>query len=187
MFSWQLISFYTVGTPYEQEALEFEEHLDRFPQLNYKIIPVESKGSWVQNTNLKSSVCLEAFIQSDVPIVYTDIDSRINKYPVLFDYLSECDIGVHYRKGRELLSGTIFFNKTLMTKNLLERWVTKCNEFPSVWDQRNLNSSIEELKPYGLQVYSLPATYCQIFDLMAKEGIPVIEHFQASRRYKRVV
>jgi hypothetical protein len=177
-----LISYYTVNTPYEQEAKEFEIHLQKFPEIEYKIFPIKSQGNWTKNTNQKALICLEAFNMFSKPIVYTDVDSRIHSYPKLFDTLQEYDIGVHYRKDRELLSGTIYFNHNETIKQLLNAWVKQGQDFPGVWDQKNLAKVLSQVT---INIYKLPPTYCQIFDIMRNEGTPVIEHFQASRKFKR--
>jgi hypothetical protein len=176
-------SFYTVNTPYEKEKDSLVEDLERL-NLRYFIKAIDSKGNWVLNTNEKSKVCLEAFDTYKEPVVYVDCDARIRKYPEFFDSL-DCDIAVHYRRGRELLSGTLFFNQTEKAREVIQAWVSKCAIFAQVWDQRNLASVLNDVK--DVRIGMLPATYVQIFDLMKDAGEPVIEHFQASRRFKRLI
>lgn len=177
-------SFYTQNTPYEQEKNFLLQDLIHH-NLEYVITGVDSKGSWVLNTNQKSIVCLNTFDTYNRPIVYLDCDARVRQYPKLFETLT-CDVAVHYRRGRELLSGTLFFNQTTGARTVLEAWVQKCKDLPHIWDQKNLATVLLDMKDV-IDIGFLPASYVQIFDLMKDAGEPVIEHMQASRRYKKLV
>ena len=95
----------------------------------------------------------------------------------------DCDFACHYKNNHELLSGTLFFSPKAVP--LVDAWIEENKRTPKVWDQRTLAIV---LKDFGhLKQEVLPPAYCQIFDSMRQHGVPVIEHFQASRRLKRVV
>lgn len=184
-----VIAFYTKDTPYEKEAQELIRNCQSFG------IPIETvgypnTGSWVRNAALKS-IFISSMMEKHprgARLVYLDVDARIRQYPELFDTL-QADIGVHYRKKRssrsELLSGTIYIRNTKYTHSLVKAWIKKQSENPDTWDQRILQATLEETP--NIRRANLPATYTQIFDSMRLEGKPVIEHMQASRRYRDVV
>lgn len=179
--------FYTQGTPYQQEiqglVKSCEEH-----GLKVYIQGYESRGSWVRNCAIKPEFIYETMVRfRDYNIVYVDADAKIQQYPSLFDDLT-CDLAVHYRNGRELLSGTIFVQNTPKMQEFLRYWISLQGTRPREWDQRVLQHCIERYSgQMKLNVLNLPANYTQIYDLMAHCGKPVIEHYQASRRYNRMV
>ena len=123
------------------------------------------------------------------PIVWVDADARIMSNPTLFDHL-KADVGIHYRRkskggvyARELLSGTIYLANNKKTRELLDMWIAENKKAPKVWDQRTLDTA---LKSWNGTVQEIPPTYCQIFDSMKGEGgDPVIQPFQASRKFRR--
>lgn len=178
-----VFSFYTVNTPYEHEVPGFVGSCQQF-EIPVTVIKCESQGSWVQNVNLKPSICLHVYEKYECPIVYIDIDARIKAYPELFKSI-DCDIALHYRMDRELLSGTIYFNHTEATKNLLLEWKEECERFPKDWDQRSLQRVLQ--KNDNINVYKLPPQYTKIFDIMKKVENPVIEHYQKSRTYRNKI
>lgn len=114
-------------------------------------------------------------------IVYLDSDAIVMQYPELFERIPESfDIGVHYRNGGELLGGTIYLRNTQKMLKFVEQWANKCQENIKIWDQKVLQAMIDEHE--DLNLYCLPPTYCQIFDLMANQGgAPIIKQMQASR------
>ena len=102
----------------------------------------------------------------------------VRQYPTLFDTIEE-DFACHYKDGKELLTGTLFFNNC---KKSIE-FVNNCidleeKEGGKLSAQTCLPEVIEKT---GVSVYRLPAPYTLIFDRMKHQGPPVIEHFQASR------
>ena len=183
-----VVGFYTKDTPYEQEIQGLERTCKEHG------IPCITRGyrnreKWVRNAAIKPEFLLE-MLELGKTIVYADADARIRKYPKLFDTL-DADIAVHYRtkRGRaqpELLSGTIFLASNERTKKLVAAWLVAQQEDPDIWDQRVLDRVLKDWRE-PLKLAELPATYCQIFDSMKDAGSPVIEHLQASRRFKKLV
>lgn len=188
MGSFLVAAFYTVDTPYEEEIKNLIASCDEF-NIDYYVKGYESRGQWVKNAAIKPEFLMD--VMDEFPaknIVYLDADAIIRQYPKLFDEMTE-DVGVHYRKGKEVLSGTVFLRNTVRARNLLKHWIHYQQQQPSTWDQKVLQSCLKlcERSDTGLKVLDLPPTYCQIFDSMRDVGKPVIEHMQASRRYKRVI
>lgn len=185
--SYLVVAYFTENTPYEQEVLGLIESLHKF-NIPYYIRGVPSRSNWVLNTGIKPEFIYEMMGEHlDKDIVYVDSDAIIRQMPILFDDFKG-DIGVHYKDGKELLSGTIFLKNNAKTRMMVRKWVQyQCNN-KTIWDQKTLQRIISsEGMSLGMDVVNLPASYTQIFDSMAHNGKPVIEHFQASRRFKKLL
>lgn len=173
----KFISYYTPN--YTEQADRLRNSLNEF-QLPYCIEEMPNLGSWDKNTHYKPEFILKHIVSNDA-VVWTDADSVVRENPILFDNL-DCDIAVHRFKGKELLSGTVYFRNTEPTIRLLMRWIAINQENPKIFDQKNLDQAISEIK--DLKVIELPPEYCFIFDLSRDYyggRKPIIEHFQASR------
>lgn len=186
--SFLVTSFYTFGTPYEQEIKNLIQSIDKF-KLECDIRGVPSRGDWVYNAGYKPEIILQVLQDNPgVDILFLDADAIIRKRPVLFDNFNG-DIGVHYRKdkgSRHLLSGTIFFKNKSEVLTLVSKWMFEQTSNPKTYDQKTLEKTIR-LHGQHLRIIDLPPTYTLIFDSMKHLGEPVIEHFQASRRFKRSI
>jgi hypothetical protein len=183
-----VVAFYTIATPYEEEIKGLKRTCDEHG-VHCHMKGYENRGKWVRNAAIKPHFIRQMMEQHPgKSIVYLDADARMRKYPDLFDTL-DADIGVYWRNRggrRELLSGTIFLKDTPATHKLMRAWEEAQAERPDEWDQRVLSRVLDKWKE-PLKIAELPPTYCQIFDTMRDVGIPVIEHLQASRRFKRLV
>jgi hypothetical protein len=174
------VSFYTPA--YTGEAAGLVASLELFG-LPHDVALVPPLGNWTANCGHKPSFLLSmAEKWPGRPLVWLDADARVRQYPALFDSL-DADFACHFKDGRELLSGTLYFAPTAPAAELLRRWEERCRTAPGEWDQRNLQAVVAEGVP-GLRVAELPPQYVQIFDLMAHHGEPVILHRQASRKLK---
>jgi hypothetical protein len=184
---YQLVSYYTINTGYADEAAKLGASAYDL-KLPIYIRPIDNLGSWQKNTHYKPIFLKECLDKFKMPIVYVDSDAIIRQCPVLFDVI-DADIAVHYRENRELLSGTMYLNYNENVLRLLNAWIAACEKYPDKWEQRILEQLLNLTGEWLgiLNIYHLPASYCQIFDIMKNEGEPVIEHFQASRRYKKLV
>ena len=182
-----MCAFYTKGTPYEREARKLKKSCIKF-NIPLHLVGIEPKATWAQNCGQKPRIILETLLEHpDTNVVYLDSDARIMRPPELFDSFSG-DIGVHYLNGHELLSGTIFLRNTDGVKDLVALWITAQENNPEAWDQWVLQDCLRRFGPHlGIKVMTIPATYCQIHDIMKLAGKPVIKHMQASRAYKKLV
>lgn len=196
---WQLVSFYTTGTGYEQEIKKLESSLSSH-NIPHHFFPCNPMGSWRANLNHKSEIMLKAFTMfPDKDIVFVDSDALIRKHPRLFDVLSserKFDMAAHYHgystsvDGGSLLSGTLWFANNPQSKRLVKRWHEIGTTCPTIRHQHCLNIAIHELEAEGkpTKVFRLPKEYTQIFDYKGnKPQDAVIEHFQASRRLREQV
>jgi len=179
-----VISYYTKDTGYAVEVKRLRRSL-YVHGLEHDVVGVDSLGSWQANTHYKA-----AFIRNMLKkypsraLLFLDADAAVCKYPELFVGMTDIDIAVHFRHGKELLSGTLYFRNTEATRTLVDNWIALNDANPSVWEQKNLATVLEKMD--GIRVHRLPPEYCCIFDTMIKEsGDPVIEHYQASRRLKK--
>lgn len=174
----KFISYYTPN--YKEQADRLRNSLNEL-QLHYSIEDIDSLGSWDKNTHYKPIFILKHIVSADA-VVWTDADSVVRENPILFDNL-DCDIAFHRFKGKELLSGTVYFRNTEPVIRLLMRWIAINTEKPEVFDQKNLDQAISETE--DLKIAELPPEYCFIFDLSRDYyggRKPIIEHFQASRK-----
>lgn len=180
-----VVGFYTKDTPYQNEAKSFRKSCEAHG-LECYLKGYENRGSWVTNAAIKPEFLLETMKERKCDLLYVDVDARIRQKPDLSFVTG--DIAVHYRDDRELLSGTIFLRYTEFTMLALREWACMQEGLPEEWDQRVLQKVLWSLSTRDMvTVTRLPAAYTQIFDTMKHHGQPIIEHFQASRRYKGAV
>jgi hypothetical protein len=173
----KFISYYTPN--YQKQADRLRESLNGLG-LPYTIEAIDNLGSWDKNTHYKPEFILKHLIGTDA-VIWTDADSVVRENPILFDSI-DCDIAFHRFKGKELLSGTVYFKNTVATISLLLSWIEINRENPEIFDQKNLDKAISYIE--NLKIYALPPEYVWIFDLSRDYyggRKPVIEHFQASR------
>lgn len=197
---WRVISFYTANTSYEQEIIGLKNSLEKFG-IDYHFFACEQKGSWRKNLNAKSECILQAFdMFPDQDIVFIDADGIVRQYPILFDKLSatkDSDVAATFHKYSprsgdedELLSGTLWFPNNDRARNLVQRWHEIGLDQEKIRHQQCLRIAIEQKALEGdkVKVYRMPHEYTHVFDYKYKDkNKPVIEHFQASRRFRKEV
>ena len=182
--SFIVVAYYTKNTGYEEEVKHLVASLDNH-KLKRDISGIESQGDWQANTHFKPYF-IKQMLTKHFPsnLLYLDADARVEQHPKLLDSASY-DIGVHYKDNKELLGSMLYLRNNGKIFELIERWITCCFAQPQIWDQKILQYVIQESEDLNLIIEHLPATYCQIFDLMRSAGEPVIQQFQASRRFKK--
>lgn len=200
--SWIVICLLSHDGPYE---LEFSTHL--LPSLQkfnipYYIEVIESKGSWLKNVAQKPGAIFNAMEKyPNKDIVCLDADSEILSYPSLFDNIpEEYDLAFHtldwntwYRNNsniKELLSGTMYIRNNEKTRKIVEEWYFTSNNY-DMWEQKVLSNILEKNK--DIKIYDLPLEYCWINSLpdgkdpFIKPDNVIIQHFQASRKYRKLI
>lgn len=181
-----IVSAYTTGTDYENEAQNLIASCERLG-LKYKIEGYEPLGSWALNCSYKSRYLLKVWEQYKQPILWVDCDAVIKELPYLLKS-SDADFAIHKIDRWEFASGTVYFNYSEFAGILLNSWAEKCANNPFVLDQINLDLAWEEaILHYPLETMWLPQIYTKIFDRASDDWTsqPVIEHYQASRRFKK--
>lgn len=201
----KIISYYT--SLYQWDAQQLIQSLRRCGIEHFNVEERPQLGSWARNTQYKAPFILEQLSAGD-PVVWTDADSRIRQVPTLFDTLVECDVAFFYLKqsdtpefsppancklprdqiAREgyLQSGTMLFNHTPRTIELINRWISLNEEDHEQWDQWNLQLATADIE--DLKIATLPPEYVWIQGVSSNifgARPPVIEHLQASRKYKK--
>jgi hypothetical protein len=182
-----IVSYFTTGTPYEALAARLRASCEALG-LRHHIVSLDPTGSWEANCAAKAKVCLDAWKSHSSSILWVDADAVIRQVPRMLAE-SSADFAVHKWKGWRFASGTVFFGRTPLGAELLERWAERCRLEPRVWDQVQLDLAWEEITSSApLHTMWLPRGYCQIFDADLESGDEiVIEHFQASRDLKALV
>lgn len=177
------VSFFTTDG-YAAEAAELQKTLDAFG-LSSDVRGVPPFASWLEACGYKPKFLRQMqAAHPNRPLVWLDADARVREYPALFDQMRDVDFAAHWKDGTELLSGTMYFGPTEWAAMLLETWEQGCAVAPEMWDQKVLQYLVERTEEV-LRVRRLPAPYTLIFDTMAGDGPPVIEHMQASRKLRK--
>lgn len=187
----RIVTFATDDRYRECAARMVDSAAKNAPGIPVTLIQAPDLGSWEQNVLQKAAIIEEVFYdQEDFDaVVYLDADATFSANPVLFHQLVDrsVDFAAHWRAGVELLSGTLFFRRSAAAAGLLSAWRAECerriSENDLAWDQVVLQDLVWRS---GCRVEQLPASYCQIFDSMAKSilGDPVIVHHQESRQVR---
>lgn len=178
-----VVAYYTVNTPYAEEVKNLIASLEQF-NLPKDIVGVPDFGDWQANCHHVPYFLKQMLIKHyPKSIVYLDADAKVLHYPILFEKLN-CDLAAHYFKDSELLAGTLYLANRPKTYEVIERWISSSFDYPTIWIQKILQMVITGSTDLNLHVEKLPPQYCKIFDLMASVPDAVIEHYQASRRFK---
>ena len=194
-----VVGYYTINTPYEEEAKKTIASCEKF-NLLYDIIGIPNQGGWQANTRYKAKFMIDMLKKHQgMRLLYVDVDAIFNESPDLFKNYS-ADVAVRWQDFRwrqnECLSGTIYMENNPRTMKLCEKWLnfneSEGNDVKT-FEQWNLGKAIEEMrKTDNLIDKNLPPEYCQ-FDLIEKiypnlkKGKGVIQHYQKSRVFKGLV
>lgn len=189
MSSFIVISFYTLDTPYEDEARGcLIPSLDKL-HIPHHIVGVPNRGVWRLNIYEKGPIISSAMDRFRYKnIVFLDADAEVCRELTLFeDGCDGADFAYHHR-GQNLSSGTMFFRNKYAARRLVEHWCVKLhlNEVDGSWQDQTEQEALKAIIPAhrGLVVKDIPLSYSTIFDGPQPEEPVVIRHHQASRRYK---
>ena len=190
-----VIGYYTVNTPYEEEAellkLSLQTH-----GYEHDLRPVENLGTWQKNTQLKAEI-VRHFLSKypGRPLLYLDVDAIMIQKPVLLDELDADIAAVHFCDTSELLSGTVYFGGTEKCIEVVDRWMVLNAKYPKLlpdgrkaWDQRTLEMAIRETE--SVNFVELPEEYTWIVELTEKRKpglVPVIQHTRGAYRWKKKI
>lgn len=194
-----IISFYTKDTYYQWEVQNLIESCQKFG-LEHYIEGVDSFGSWELNCAFKPFFIYEALQKHKRAVFWLDADAAFVQKPEILSVF-ESDLAVRINDlaqdhPSKVLSGSLFVNYTTGANRVMRLWIEECQrqltdgdrklEF---WDQIALRDVI--LNPETLSnIGSLPHSYTKISGHVLDEKnilSPVIEHYQASRRYKKMI
>lgn len=195
-----VVSFYTKDTPYQLEVQNLIASCEKW-KLTYSIEGVESQGSWELNCAYKPFFLLKKFEELKSPLLWVDADGVFCRSPD-GSVFREMDFAVRINEECEsdhpsrVVSSTVYVNNTEGARMILRLWaeesLRQLNEKDrkmEFWDQVALRDVLQ-LNNFVASVRAMPLAYAKIFD-HAWDNIevdePVIEHFQASRRFKRSI
>jgi len=180
-----ICSMFTINTPYQEEIKHLQKSLDDL-NLPYEFVGVKPQGSWIKNTQLKSSVIKGVMDKYNKDVVWVDADAIMRKRPVFFDKV-DADLSFYtIDEWREMFNGTIYLKNNKKVHSFLDEW-TALNESNNLPDGANFQAILEVSWP-KYNIVALPADYAKIFDNdLIKSSDPVIVHNQASRRFKEIV
>lgn len=189
----KIVSFYTIGTEYEQMAAELKTNLSAYG-FSYDIVGLPSQETWQQNCAMKPLFLLKKLKQYNMPLLWIDVDAVVLK-PFVIDF--HCDIALRINESLDwthaskVMTGTIYLRPSEECFTLLESWNTNTQNAlkveSDVWDQITLRDTLIKSKA---KVQALDKSYCtiyeELFGLKEREK-PHIMHFQASRALKKVI
>jgi len=185
-------SFYTIGTPYEHEALKLVDSIEANCLDHFILVPVIDLGDWQLNVKQRPSLILRAMEMVNDSILAVDCDATFERdIDIDFDNL-DCDIAAHImdkafwkqdisKRKYSLMAGTLYFPNTVRAKEILTRWDVACQKTKD-WDQRVLEKIVKEYK-----LFELPVEYCVIDKTMWGIDNPIIRHHQVSRKLRRII
>jgi len=191
-----IISFYTRGTPYEDEVKNLIESCRKF-DLTSEIEGIDSFGSWELNCAYKPFFILKMLEKHNRPLLWVDADGMFLKKPQ-WQEAFDSDLSVRFHEELEwghpskVITSTLFASPTREGKEIMRRWIHQTHEHLldphrklEFWDQIALRDALCGWE--GI-LEPMPLSYAKIFDhpsdcISAPE--PVIEHYQASRRFKK--
>src|SRR3990167_5427875 len=164
-----VVGFYTIDTSYQQEAEAMKASALTVGIEDVYLYPVKSLGTWERNCQQKAEILFQACKDLRRPFLYVDADARFNQLPSEDWEAWErwYDIGIHYFRGIEALSGTMYINPTPHTRFLLLNWISLCMDNPRIWDQKLLDNILKINN--NTRIKKLIPEYTWIFDLFPRQ------------------
>ena len=205
-----VVSYYTKGTPYEEEVKSLRESCEKFG-IEYHIEGVESRGSWGRNCAYKPYFMKKMMQQFSRPLLWVDADAVFLK-PLVFEECMFSDLAVLQFKEKkdatfhstsegvcvhpaDVASGTVYVNTTEGGLEGLDLWCYYADkiveaEGPYITLIEQISLQFVLFAETSIHIAKLPMAYCKIFDKEEEGLLPsdvVIEQRQASRRFKSLV
>lgn len=195
----RVISFYTIDTPYEDEAKRLEKSLRRLG-IEYAIAGLPSLGSWVANCAQKARFIRDEFNTNGGDFWWFDADAELAVQPERFDP-EKVDIAIALRHGWDPASGSCFFGTSNTTARLIDLWTEYCETYPFVWDQLLLGFALHNIRIVEpINVVQLSNAYIRKYkkgkitiffkklrELVGIRPAPIVRQYQASQRLKNAV
>jgi SAM-dependent methyltransferase len=179
----KIVSFFTEDNEYAEHAERLKASLEAL-NLPHEIVAFRSDPAWELTCAKKARFVRDQWHASDVPIVWLDADATVEQYPTLFGAI-DADFAVHKWNGWQLGSGTVYFGRSNLARDLIDQWVIRSTADPATWDQVHLESAWCDISAKApLRTVWLPRSYLQIFDASTQGLESVIKHWQASRKPK---
>ena len=195
-----IVSYYTKKTLYQIEVQNLIASCEKWG-LPIDVEGIESFGSWELNCGYKPFFLYRKLQELKKPLLWVDADAVVLKQPEVLEAFT-ADLAVRINEGlapdhpSKVISSTIFVNYTSEGGELLRLWAAESNRQlgeegrkEEFWDQIALRNVIYS-QNHNARIAPLPLEYTKIsghvFDSQAVRH-PVIEHYQASRRFKNSI
>lgn len=191
-----IISFYTKGTPYEDEVQKLIESCRQF-DLETAIEGVDSFGSWELNCAYKPFFIWQMLEKLERPLLWVDADGVFLKKPK-WQEAFDADLSVRFHPElswdhpSKVITSTLLAAPSVQGRAIIRKWIQETQQSLlnpgrtlEFWDQIALRDA---LRGWEGILEPLPLTYAKIFDHpsdCATAPDPIIEHYQASRRFKK--
>lgn len=130
-----IISYFTPGTHYEEQADQLRRSVDRFG-LEHRIEPRPAKATWLENCAQKALYIQEKQAEIAAPVLWVDADAALCRRLHELENL-DVDIAANRRRG-SIVGGHIYFGNTEQAIKLIDRWCYYCITYPWIWDQVTL-------------------------------------------------
>lgn len=192
-----VVSFFTKRTPYEKEIERLVDSCKTY-NIPLQIEGVESFGSWELNCAFKPFFILKKLDELKKPLLWIDADGAFVNFPRWIEaFDGDFSVRIHPNLANghpsKVVSSTIFVRPNAHGTQLVRLWAMECQKqlldsgrMEEFWDQIALRDVIFS-KLHQAIVHPLPLAYAKIFDHphdLHEVANPIIEHYQASRRFK---
>ncbi|MDX1501078.1 MAG: hypothetical protein R3325_01865 [Thermoanaerobaculia bacterium] len=180
------VSFATAGSGYVLEIERLRRSLDEVG-LEHRLETVPDRGSWQANCAWRPTWLRRRLDELARPVVWVDADAVVRHHPEEL-FRSGYDLMAWFHAAGRLAGGTTYWAPTRPARALLAEWERRASQPVEAWPDSHLKlTELHLLDAYRvlrrrLKVNRLAESYCRIFDW--GQGPAIIEHFQASRRYK---
>ncbi len=195
-----VVSYYTKDTLYQLEAHNLIASCEKW-DIPHHVEAIDSFGSWELNCCYKPFFLISKLEEFKRPLLWIDIDAVFLKKPVFLPEF-EGDMAVRLHPSlpnhhpSKVISNSIFINATPPAQTLLKMWAAQCyrelsnpDRKEEYWDQIGLRDVIlahagkARVAPLNLAyaaIHEHPEDQKNVLD-------PVVMHYQASRRYKKMI
>ncbi len=193
-----IVSYYTKDTLYQLEVQNLIASCKRWNLLHH-IESISSFGSWERNCAYKPFFLMEKLQQFRKPLFWVDADAAFLQEPGRLeafktDFAARINHACEDTHPSKIYSGSLFINATQGAERLLKAWGQACiqaltdpHRTHEFWDQMALRDVIQQGIP-NTTIGELPPEYVTIIDHPHDpQDNTVIAHYQASRRFKKMV
>ena len=195
-----IVSYYTKDTLYQLDVQALIESLKKW-NLAYHIESIESFGSWELICCFKPFFLLSKLQEFKRPLFWVDVDAVFLRKPkTLKEFSADFAVRINSALAQDhpsrVISNSIFVNDTLAARQLLKSWAALCYQALSnpdrteeYWDQVGLRNALVSTE-HRTKVENLPHAYAAIHGHPVDQleiADPIVQHYQASRRYKKLI
>jgi hypothetical protein len=189
---YRVVAMFTVGSAYEAESGRLLSSLIDHG-IPFHIEAIVKAPSWDHAVAQKPFLIKRAMaMYPNTPLLIVDVDAWFHVRPEVTEEIQAADFAAHWFQGpsggyenrndNRMLSGTMWWNDTHKSKELLAAWIRENQRVFHGGGQANLETCLGNIP--GLNVHKLPGRWCRVFDkpqFYPKNEPTWIEHTIASR------